>query len=92
MFSIRMSGVDENRLGGPSKKFGESHQWPKFNMATKMLQKINKIGCFSYSVWCEATSLTKMNPSQNIMMAGDLTGCLNNFGDSPNLVEMHNFS
>ena len=29
---------------------------------------------------------------QNIMMAGDLTGCLSNFGDSPNLVEMHNFS
>ena len=26
------------------------------------------------------------------MMAGYLTGCLNNFGDSPNLVEMHNFS
>ena len=26
------------------------------------------------------------------MMAGDLTGCFNNFGDSPSLVEMHNFS
>ena len=33
-----------------------------------------------------------MKPFQNTMMAGDLTGCLNNFGDSPNLVEMHNFS
>ena len=24
VFSIRMGGVDENRLGGPSQKFGES--------------------------------------------------------------------
>ena len=33
-----------------------------------------------------------MKPFQNIMMAGGLTGCLNHFGDSPNLDEMHNFS
>ena len=43
-------------------------------------------------MWCEATLLTKMIPSQNITMAGDLAGCLNDFGDSPNLVKIHHFS
>ena len=51
-------------LGDPLKNLGNPHQWPKFKMATKMLQKINKIGYFSYSVKCEATFFTEMNPSQ----------------------------
>ena len=60
-------------LGDPFKNLGNPHQRPKFKMATEMPQKINKLGIFSiqYSVRQHFLFLTKMNPSQNIMMAGD---------------------